>query len=199
MRNGSSFIPNFSNQTIIDVMLFFLLHPDEEAYLGRIVRVTNKALIQVQRSIKCLLETGLIHKIQREKKTFYKAASGHLAFDDLKNMALKAKIWGPSLKQERKVLEKLVDFGFIYGSIAKGGYTSQSDLDIFLIGNLSLRDASSFMSHLSRELLREVNIIVYSQDELREAMKRENSFIMNVLKSPKIWIFGNRNEFEKLY
>jgi predicted nucleotidyltransferase len=184
---------------MVDVLLFFLLHPDEEAYLARIVRATNKALIQVQRSIKCLLETGLINKIQRDKKTFYKAAPDHLAFDDLKNMALKAKIWSPSFKQERRALEALVDFGFIYGSIAKGTYTSESDLDIFLIGNLSLHDVSKFMSQLSRELLREVNIIIYTPEELRAALKRENSFVIDVMKSPKIWIFGKRHEFEKLY
>jgi predicted nucleotidyltransferase len=199
MQKSSLFVPNFSNQTMIDVLLFFLLHPDEEAYLARIVRTTNKALIQVQRTIKCLLKTGLIQKIKRAKKTFYKVDTEHLAFDDLRNMALKAKIWSSDFKEDRDRFASKANFGFIYGSIAKGAHTSSSDLDIFLIGNLTLHDVSKFMSHLGRELFREVNIVIYTPEEMHAAIEQENSFILEVIKSPKIWLFGSKNEFEKLY
>jgi len=52
----------FPNKTFADVLLFFVLHPQEEAILARIVRATDKALIQVQRALKRLVTSGLIRK-----------------------------------------------------------------------------------------------------------------------------------------
>ena len=199
MRIQATFLPDFSNETMITVLLFFLLHPDEEAYLAHIVRLTNKGLIQVQRIIKRLLESGLISTLKHNKKTYYKADPKHLAFNDLKNIVLQAKIWSPSFLKEIKRFQRKIHFGFIFGSVAKGTHTGSSDLDILFIGDLSLDEVSGFMGHLSRELFREVNIVIYTPQELQEALVRKNSFVTEVLEGPKIWLFGNKDGFEKLY
>jgi predicted nucleotidyltransferase len=199
MRPQSTFLPHFSNETMITVLLFFLLNPDEEAYLARIVRLTNKGLIQVQRIIKRLLESGLISALKHKKKTYYKADPTHLAFNDLKNLVLQTKVWSPTFNKEIKCFQKKIHFGFVFGSVAKGTHTATSDLDILFIGDLSLHEVSGFMGHLSRELFREVNIVIYTPQEFQEAFVKKNSFVTEVLESPKIWLFGNKNGFETLY
>ena len=199
MHIRSTFLPDFTNETLLNVLLFFLLHPDEEAYLARIVRLTNKGLIQVQRIIKRLLDSGLIYALKHEKKTYYKADTTHLAFNDLKNLALQAKVWSSTFKKEIKRFQEKVDFGFIFGSVAKGTHAASSDLDIMLIGDLSLHEVRAFMGHLSRELFREVNIVIYTPHELQEALERKNSFVTEVFESSKIWLFGNKDGFENFH
>lgn len=199
MRNKSTFLPNVANETMLNVLLFFLLHPDEETYLARIVRLTNKSLIQVQRIIKRLIESGFILAMKQKEKTYYKANPNHLAFNDLKNIALQAKIWSSTFEKEIKNFQNKIHFGFIFGSVARGTHTSSSDIDIFFIGDLPLHEVMGFIGHLSRELFREVNVVIYSPQELQEAIARNNSFVTEVLEKPKIWLFGNKYEFEKLY
>lgn len=199
MRHQFPVLPNFSNETMVTILLFFLLHPDEEAFLARIVRLTDKGLIQVQRIIKRLLESGLIKAVKHEKKTYYKADPTHLAFNDIKNLVLQAKIWSSTFNKEIQNFRDKLQFGFIFGSVAKGTHTAASDLDLLFIGDLSLHEVSGFMGHLSRELFREVNIVIYTPQEFQQALDRRNSFITEVIEGPKIWLFGNKDEFEELY
>lgn len=189
----------FTNQTLIDVFLYFLLNPQEEVYLARIVESTGKALIQVQRTLKRLVEAGLILKATRHKKTYYKADHQHVAYDDMRKLILKAKIFSDPFKNDLEKLKNKVSYGFIYGSVAQGSNTPQSDIDIFLVGDLSYDDAGPFIFHLGRELVQEVNVIIFSPRELEKQLSYKNIFVLNVLQEPKIWLFGDKDEFEKIY
>src|SRR5437879_12844667 len=110
----------FTNKNLIDIFLFFLLHPREDSYLAQIVDTTGKALIQVQRILKRLTASGLILTTKRHKKTYYRPDLNHVAYDDIRNLVIKAKIFSEQFEDIVKSLEKKVSYGFIYGSVAKG-------------------------------------------------------------------------------
>jgi len=199
MARTSSLSHFFTNQTLIDVFLFFLLHPHEPTYLAQIVNSTGKALIQVQRTLKRLVEIGLIQKTIQHKRIYYQPDLKHVAYDDIKNLVIKAKIFSDIFKDDVECLKNKVIYGFIYGSVAKGTNSPQSDIDILLIGNLSYGDTGSFIFNLGRELVQEVNVVIFTPHEFLKGIKKENSFISNILQEPKIWIFGDKSEFEKIY
>jgi predicted nucleotidyltransferase len=121
-----------------------------------------------------------------------------VAYEDLQRVALRSKILSPAFKKELQQVEKKVTYGFIYGSFAKGSAHAMSDLDIFLVGDMTHYDLGSFFFNLGRELVCEVNVTIFSLNQLREGMKNEGSFLSNVLNGPKIWLFGNKHEFERL-
>jgi predicted nucleotidyltransferase len=199
MHNNLALARVFPNQTMIEVLIYFLFHPQKKAPLSHIVHGTKKALIQVQRAIKRLVETGLILKITTPKKTYYQANEAHVAYEDLQRLALRSKILSPTFKEELQQIEKKVTYGFIYGSFAKGSHHAMSDLDIFLVGDMSHYDLGTFFFNLGRELVCEVNITIFAQKQLREGIKDQNPFLNDVLKGPKIWLFGNKYEFERLF
>ena len=186
----------FTNQTLVDVLLFFLLQPHEKAYLRQIVDSTGKALILVQRTLKRLVETGLIQKSTHHRKTYYQADSKHVAYEDIKHLIIKAKIFSDEFQNDIENIVSKTTYGFIYGSFAKGTNTPSSDIDILLIGNLTYRDAAPFIFNLGRELAQEVNLVILKPDEFLKG--RKNSFISKVLHEPKIWLFGDKSEFEEV-
>jgi predicted nucleotidyltransferase len=187
------------NQTLIDVCLYFVLNPGEEAYLARIVEGTGKVLIQVQRTLKRLIDCGLVLKTSKHKKNTYKLDNTHIAYEEIRNLALKAKIFSETFERDLKELQNKVDYGFIYGSVAKGTNTSQSDIDLFFVGNLTYEDVSPFIFKLGRELVQEVNVVLFTPRELEKLIEEKNAFIDSVLKESKIWLFGEKSEFEKTY
>jgi predicted nucleotidyltransferase len=189
----------FPNQTFLDLLLFFVLHPKEETYLARIVRFTGKALIQVQRALKRLEESGLITRIVRGGKTTYHANAEHAAFRDLKHLILKAVIFSDKLKKEVSLIQDKVKYGFIFGSTAFDKDSSESDIDLFLIGNMTRQEVSQFSFELSGELMREVNTVICPFSEFKEKLKAGSPFIKEVIASSKIWIFGNEDEFKKVF
>jgi len=188
----------FPNQTMIDVLVFFFFHPVEKVQLAHIVQATNKALIQVQRTLKRLIDIGLVLKGSKTGKTYYQANPSHIAYEDLQHLALKAKILSSDRENELLKLTKKFEYGFIYGSVAHGTNTEMSDIDVFLVGNSSFNHLGSFFFDLGRELMREVNPIIFSEKQIKAEIKEQNSFIKGVLKGPKIWLFGNKNEFENV-
>lgn len=192
-----SFIKLFPSPSLVDVLAIFLMHPDEEFYQTSLVESTGHALMQVQRALKRLEEAGLIEKIKSGNRFRYKVLSQHPAFQDIKNALLKTVLLGDYLKKALKAVKKDVQFGFIYGSLASGEETSKSDIDLFLIGELGIRDIASILSETRRRLGREINPTVYTEKEFRQKQKKNTPFINDVINKPKIWLIGNENDFKK--
>lgn len=188
----------FPNKAFVEVLLFFILHPKEETYLMRIVRATGKVLIQVQRSLKRLEESGLINKIIRGNKAYYQANATHSVFHDLKKVIVRIIIFGDKIENELSLIKHKINYGFIFGSTARNNDAPSSDVDIFLIGDLTLKEAGNLSYPLSIELGREVNTVVYTLKDFRKKIKEQNTFITEVIKNPKIWLFGDEHEFEKI-
>ncbi len=189
----------FPTPTLVDVFLYFVLKPSDDAYLARIVDSTGKALIQVQRTIRRLVDCGLVLKTCRHKKTYYKADKKHVAYDEMRQLALQAKIFSEPFKAHLERLQNKVDYAFIYGSIAKGSNTPESDIDLFFVGNLTHDDIRSFSFDLGRELVQEVNVIIFSPSKLEKMIRDNDPFITSVLEGPKIWLFGDKREFKEIY
>ncbi len=188
----------FPNRAFVDVLLFFVLHPQEETYLARIVRASGKVLIQVQRALKRLEEAGLVTKILRGNKAYYQANTAHSVFKDLKQVLIRTIIFSDKLERELSLIKNKIDYGFIFGSTACNTDNPSSDVDLFLIGNLTLKEAGHLSYPLSIELGREVNTVVYTLKDFRKKIKEQNTFITEVIHNPKIWIFGNEHEFKKI-
>jgi predicted nucleotidyltransferase len=117
----------------------------------------------------------------------------------MRHLTIQAKILSDPFKSDLEHLQNKVDFAFIYGSVAKGSNTLESDIDIFFVGSLTHDDVRSFSFKFSRELVQEVNVSIFSPSRLEKLIADGDPFIANVLKGPKIWLFGDKNEFKEIY
>ncbi len=198
MTSTTSLEKLFPSKAFVDVLLFFILHPQDETYLMRIVRATGKVLIQVQRALKRLEESGLVNKIIRGNKAYYQANANHSVFKDLKKVIIRTIIFSHKIESELSLIKDKIIYGFIFGSTARNGDASTSDVDIFLVGDLTLEEAGNLSYPLSIELGREVNTVIYTLKDFRKKIKEEHTFITEVIRNPKIWLFGDEHEFEKI-
>jgi predicted nucleotidyltransferase len=192
------FIKLFPNPSLVDVLAIFLTRPDEEFYQSYVVESTGYALIQVQRALKRLEIIGLIEKTKSGNRLYYKANQRHPAFQDIKNALFKTVLLGDLLKKSLESISKHIKFGFIYGSFASGKESASSDIDLFIVGELGIRDIANILSDSGRKLEREINPTVYSEKEFKKKIKEKNPFIKEVLNKPKIWLMGNESEFKKM-
>lgn len=193
-----SLVKIFPSKSFVDVLLLFLLHPDEKMYQSAIVKSTGKALMQVQRILKRLEDAGLVLRSKHGNRVYYQANRDNLALEDLKRALMKTVVFGEFLVKNLSPIKKKIRYGFIYGSTARGEEVATSDIDLFLVGDLSVRDTSKLLGPLMLELGRECNITVYSIEELKRKIKEDNIFVTEVLKGSKIWLFGDENEFAKM-
>jgi predicted nucleotidyltransferase len=194
----TSFAALFPSPVLVDILCLFLTRPDEEYYQRSLAEKTGYTLTQVQYALERIEEAGLVSKKKSGNRLYYSAERSHPAFEDLKGAFLKTVAFGDVIRETLKPLEKKIQFAFVYGSIATGQDRPDSDIDLLLIGKVTLKDVASAMADLSETLKREVNPVNYTKDTFMERLKEGNRFALELLATPKIWLIGNEDEFTRL-
>jgi uncharacterized protein len=85
-----------------------------------------------------------------------------------------------------------IDLAYVYGSIAKGEARPDSDVDLMIVGAVSLREVSSAIRAAGRTLQRVVNPTSYASDEYAAELRKENSFVYRVHNGPRIDVIGGK-------
>jgi len=91
-----------------------------------------------------------------------------------------------------------IDFAFIFGSFANGEEKSTSDIDLFIIGEIGLRELSKQLKEPVKILGREINPHVMDAKEFVKRKINQENFVTRVLEAKKIMIIGNEDELRKL-
>ena len=175
--------------------IFFGIHSNE-FHLREIERISGFAIGTVRQEAKKLEQLELIIKRVDGNRTYYKANRNHPLFPALHNLVLQTSGLVDVFKEN--LIDERIQFAFIFGSLAKGTENSESDIDLFVIGNLGLRDLSKLIKNPANLLKREVNPHVMSISEFQKRIIEKEHFVSNVINSPKLMIFGNENDFTKL-
>lgn len=175
--------------------IFFGIHSNE-FHLREIERISGFAIGTVRQEAKKLEQLELIIKRVDGNRTYYRANRNHPLFLALHNLVLQTSGLVDVFKES--LIDERIRFAFIFGSLAKGTENSESDIDLFVIGNLGLRDLSKLIKNPANILKREINPHVMSITEFQKRIIENEHFVSNVINSPKLMIFGNENEFTKL-
>ena len=105
---------------------------------------------------------------------------------------------GDSLRKALMPFHAKIDAAFIFGSIARGNESTDSDIDLFIIADLTLRELSKALGPLSKELQKELNPVLFSRDEFLKRISDKDHFMTEIVNTPKIWIIGDKNGFENM-
>jgi predicted nucleotidyltransferase len=98
------------------------------------------------------------------------------------------------IKQALRSVEQEIERAFIYGSFASGDYGNDSDVDLFIITELSGLQLTELLGELQNEIGRSINVSHFTLDEYNRRKEQNDHFLNRVLESPRVNIFGYRNE-----
>lgn len=188
----------FSSEARILLLNQFLMHSDKEFYLRELAGHFSLSPRQVNLELNNLASIGLLKKRISGNQHYYSINTLHPLFADLKNIFLKTIGLKDVLQKHLKPFESNIHFAFIYGSQAKGQAVADSDIDLMIIGDLSMRKISGVLLQAGNELSREINFSVFSLNEFIARLKNKDHFITSIWNNPKIFIFRDSDEFERL-
>lgn len=194
----SSLAHLFPNPTLVRVLSLFFLRPEEKFYQRDIAERTGSLLRQVQRALKRIERAGLVTKSREGNRVYYAAERMHPAFDDLKRVFLKTVALAEVLQKALTPMNRKIGLAFVYGSLARGEETATSDIDLFIVSDLKVRELAKILGSVGRELDREFNPAVYPPREFRDKARRGHHFIREVLAGSKIWLIGNEDALKRL-
>lgn len=184
-------------QTRSRVLALLYGAPDESLFVRQIARQIETSVGSVQRELTLLANAGLINRSELGSQVFYRANQEHPDFPELR--ALLAKTTGvfQMLKAALAPLSSRIDLAFIYGSVARGEDKATSDIDLMVIGAVSLDEVLDAIGPLEKQLRRPVNPTIYSPEDLKTRFRSGNHFLQSLKKSKKVFLIGDEDEFRK--
>jgi uncharacterized protein len=168
----------------------------KELHLREIERRSGFAIRTVRQEASKLLRLGLIQERRDGNRVYFKANIEHPLFGDICNLVMKT---SGLVDVIQKALDGTdISFAFVFGSIAAGKQKPESDIDLFVVGRISLRGLSKLLKNASNKLGREINSNVMTEEEFGKRIQQKEHFVSSVLESPKLMIIGNENELASL-
>jgi len=186
----------FSSKARVDILKLFFFNPENSFYQRQISKLTGHSIRAVQREVNKFENLGIIKKSIQGNRIYYKVNKNCPIFKDLKNILLKSVGIAQVLKENLE--NNNIQIAFIYGSYAKDKENLISDIDLMVIGKISSRELSHLLSRPRRELMREINYVVFSPEEFKERVKQKDHFLNSVLKDKKIFIAGDTSELKAI-
>jgi predicted nucleotidyltransferase len=75
----------------------------------------------------------------------------------------------------------------VFGSVPDGRATSESDLDVLIIGKMSEREAAVALRPLGMRIGRDVDVVVRTSEQVADAEDAGDAFIAAALAGPCVW------------
>ena len=151
-----------------------------------------------RQQLRNLTEAGILNSEKRGRQKFYSVNRKHPIFKDLRNVIFKTFGLIGKIRESLEPLQNRVETAFIYGSFARGTEVGNSDIDLFVIGNIRLNELVKALSEVEKFIGREINPTLYSAREYRKKTSERNHFLTSLIKREKEFIIGSEDELRRL-
>lgn len=176
------------------VLGLLLLQPDNAYHVREIARLTGTLAGTLHKELSKLAEAGLLVKEPQGKQVYYRANTDCPIYEELASIMRKTSGVADVLAELLRPLAEGIDAAFVFGSVASGRATAESDIDVLVIGETKFADVVKALYPAQETLGREINPKVYSQAEWQQARQEQNSFIKDVMKNPKLFVIGTKDD-----
>jgi predicted nucleotidyltransferase len=180
-----------------ELLARLLLRPDEQFHVRELERMTGISAGSLHRELKAMAESGLLRREQIGNQVFYKADTNCAIFNELAAIFRKTIGLADLLKDALANLAGKIKVAFVFGSVASGKATAGSDLDVCVIGDVTLREVVAALAPLQQTLRRDINPVVMTASEFKKQLAAKDRFIRSLLGEPKLFAIGNDDELAK--
>jgi predicted nucleotidyltransferase len=186
----------FTSKTRVKILGLLLFSPKNEFHLRGIAKRIDISPPHVRKELENLEEINLIKKRPEGNMILFRVNKDSPIYEELKRMFLKTEYLGDFLRDSLSRMEDM-KYALIYGSFAKGEERGSSDIDLLLIGPVKEEHLLKMIRKVESEINRDVNYVLWTENEFRKRAREGNSLLANIIKNPVIMIMGVESEFRK--
>lgn len=180
------------------ILAQLLLRPDEAFHVRELERMSGIPAGSLHRELKALFEAGLLSRSRQGNQVRYRANRSCPIYEELAGIFRKTAGLADVLREALGPLADRIAVAFVFGSMATGAQHVGSDVDIFIIGRVSLLDVVKALAQAQERLAREMNPVVMSKKKFLDAQNRNERFVRRVLDEAKLFVIGDANVLEEL-
>jgi predicted nucleotidyltransferase len=164
----------------------------QELHVRDLERQAGFAVSTVRQELKNLESLGLVQSRVSGNRTYYRGNTAHPLYPEIRSLVLKTSGLADVLQEA--LGNESIRIAFVFGSLASGSETAESDIDLLVIGEVSLRQLVARLSGVSQQLGRELNPVVMTESEFAKRRAARDHFVSTVLLSPKYFVIGDTDE-----
>ena len=129
----------------------------------------------LMREFHSLSAAGILVSKKVSNQVIYRLNPDCPIYDDLRSIIRKTVGLADTLREELQPPSSRIERAYVYGSQASGDALPDSDIDLMVVRDVSLREISSAIRSAGNTLGRVVNPMAYTDDEYRAELQTDNS------------------------
>lgn len=167
-----------------------------ELHVREIERQSGLADATVRQELRRLSRLGVVESRRDGNRAYYRANIRHPLYPDIRGLTLKTNGLAGVLREA--LTHPGIRLAFVFGSVAAGAESAESDVDLMVIGAVSLRQLSKLLSGVATRVGREINPHVFTAEEFARRKKARDHFVSTVSGAPKLFVIGSEDELEAM-
>lgn len=173
--------------------------PDRQFHASEIIRLAGSGSGAVQRELEKLAAAGILSVTTAGNRKVYQANRQSPIFAELHGIVAKTAGLAEPLRQALKPFEKAIAGAFVYGSVAKGSDTANSDIDLMIVGTgLSYGEIFAALQKAEKILHRPVNPNLLDAGEWKRKRAEKGSFVRKIAEQPKLFVIGSEDGLSRI-
>ncbi len=175
----------FGSKARVALLARMLLQPEDELHLSDLFRQTGFAPRSIQLEANRLVSLGVLNERRSGNRRYLSANIRHNLYGPLRQLLERTVGIAPTL---RKALadDARIERAVVYGSYAAGEAKPESDVDLFVVGRITLAELLEKIAPLQERLDIEINPVVMTEQEYQERCAANEHFVSAVRASETI-------------
>jgi len=166
--------------------------PERRFRSAELIRLAEGGTGAVHRQLQRLEKAGLVAVSREGNQKYYAAEKSAPVFSELHGLIVKTVGLIEPLRTALAPIAADIDLAFVFGSIAKGGERSGSDIDLLVVTDkLAYVDVYAALAEAEQTLGRTVNPTVFTRAEWKRKRARHDSFAARIAGQPRLFVIGS--------
>ena len=186
-----------TSKSRVEIITWFVTHPGDRFHYNELIRILKASPPSIQNEPKRLETAGFLISKKEANVRFYWVNQDFILYPEIKSIILKTVGLADQIKGALSRIGH-IESAFIYGSVAKNLEDMRSDIDLMVIGEIDIDELHEALSKVEETLGREINPTVFDSKEWQQRLKKQESFVTDVINNQKIFLIGNEDGLRRL-
>ena len=144
----------------------------------------------IKRELDRMVEAGILTRTHVGNQHHYQADPSCPIHAELAAIVRKTLGLADNLRVALAPLAEHITSAFIFGSLARGSGARGSDVDLMVVGDVTLDELTVALYPAQEAINREINPKLYRPAEWLELIDSDDAFVRNVLAKPRVDLIG---------
>ncbi|MCK4891054.1 MAG: nucleotidyltransferase domain-containing protein [Candidatus Pacebacteria bacterium] len=178
---------NLNSKIANKILRYFFINPRKKSYINELARILDVDPGNLSRKLQEMENEGILNSEFLGKQRYYFINKKYPLLKEVKKAFELKYGLGDLIAYNLKKIKEIKE-AYIFGSYAKGGFESESDIDVLIIGSHPVMETTKAMLPIQEKIRREINVIDLTEKEFQKRKKDKDEFIMNIFNDKVIKI-----------